>query len=220
MTTQLHQVSLREQSLAVIRQGIVTGELVPGEIYSAASLAANLGVSNSPVREAMLTLVEQGVMETVRNRGFRLVPLSDMDRRNILDLRLMLEVPAMGRIAEEALAEPHRKRFEEVASLIVDAVDAQDMLQFLEQDRTFHLGLLGLLGNSRLNSIVEMLRDQTRLLGIRDLSGAGELRASALEHAEILSALLSGDGQAAEQLMRRHLGHIEAEWAGPSAESS
>ena len=67
--SQLQQVSLRDQALAVIRRGMITGEIVPGEIYSANSLAVKLGVSNSPVRDAMLSLVNQGLMETVRNRG-------------------------------------------------------------------------------------------------------------------------------------------------------
>src|SRR6185437_10338966 len=96
---QLRQTNLRDQALAVLKLRLVSGDLAPGEIYSAASLAAELGVSNSPVREAMLTLVNQSLMETVRNRGFRVVPLSDKERRNIYDLRLLVEIPSMVRLA-------------------------------------------------------------------------------------------------------------------------
>lgn len=211
---QLQQVSLRDQALAVIRRGMITGEIVPGEIYSANSLAAKLGVSNSPVRDAMLSLVHQGLMETVRNRGFRLVPLSDRDRANIYDLRLMLEVPAVGRLAGSGLVRGRVKRFEGVAATIVSSEKRGDMTGYLDNDRAFHLGLLDLLGNHQLTSIVGNLRDQTRLYGLRALSDHGQLEASAREHRPILDAVRDGDSGLAEQLMTQHLRHIQGDWAG------
>src|SRR5215475_15648826 len=96
---QLHQTNLRDQALAVLKLRLVSGDLAPGEIYSAASLAAQLGVSASPIREAMLTLVNQGLMEAVRNRGFRVVPLDDNDRREIYEMRVLLEIPATAALA-------------------------------------------------------------------------------------------------------------------------
>lgn len=63
--------SLRDKALAILRQSVVSGEIHHGELYSATALARRLGVSVSPVREAMLTLVNEGIMEPVRNRGFR-----------------------------------------------------------------------------------------------------------------------------------------------------
>ena len=89
-TATLKQPSLRDQALRVIREGMVSGELEPGGIYSATALATQLGVSASPVREAMLTLVNQGLMEAVRNRGFRVLPLDDEDRREIYEMRCLL----------------------------------------------------------------------------------------------------------------------------------
>jgi DNA-binding GntR family transcriptional regulator len=156
---------------------MITGEIVPGEIYSANSLAVKLGVSNSPVRDAMLSLVHQGLMETVRNRGFRLVPLSDRDRANIYDLRLMLEVPAVGRLAESGLVHGNVERFEGLADTIVSSEKHGDMTGYLDNDRAFHLGLLDLLGNQQLTAIVGNLRDQTRLYGLRALAEHGQLEA-------------------------------------------
>src|SRR5215510_14611698 len=91
---QLRQTNLLDQALAVLKLRLISGDLAPGEIYSAAGLAAELGVSNSPIREAMLTLVNQGLMEAVRNRGFRVIPLDDNDRREIYEMRTLLEIPA------------------------------------------------------------------------------------------------------------------------------
>jgi DNA-binding GntR family transcriptional regulator len=211
---QLHQVSLREQALAVIRQQMVTGEIVPGEIYSAAALAEKLGVSNSPVREAMLALVQQGLMEAVRNRGFRVIPLSVADRNNIFELRMMLEVPSMGRVAALGLVRGHEKRYEQLAASIVSSEAQGDLVVYLENDRQFHLGLLSLLDNPQLTHIVENLRDQTRLYGLKALSESGLLAASAEEHGPILDALVAGDRKVAEKLMTEHLSNVQHEQTG------
>ena len=210
----LQQVSLRDQALAFLRQSIVAGDIVPGEIYSASSFASQLGVSNSPVREAMLTLVNEGLMETVRNRGFRVVPLSDKDRANIYELRLDLVVPSMGRLAASGRVAGHEARFTELAAGIVAAESREDMVAYLEYDRQFHLGLIELLDNSQLAAIVANLRDQTRLYGLRSLSERGLLAASAAEHQPILDAVVAGDRPLAERLTCEHLQHIQGDWAG------
>ncbi|MFE7422174.1 GntR family transcriptional regulator [Rhodococcus sp. NPDC057529] len=207
-TEQLERTSLRDQALAVIRQRMVTGEIAPGEIYSAAGIAATLGVSNSPVREAMLALVEQGLMEPIRNRGFRVIPLSDADRDHIHQLRLMLEVPAMGQVAAAKLVKGRKAHFQAMVDSIIALEAAGDYVGFLESDRKFHLGLLELLGNPYLNTIVGNLRDQTRLFGLRDLAEQGLLAAAAKEHRGILNAMVKGDASLTEKLMTEHLEHI------------
>ncbi|MEQ3553470.1 GntR family transcriptional regulator [Pseudonocardia nematodicida] len=211
--TTLRRFSLRDQALSVIRQQVVTGEIVPGEIYSASTIAAQLGVSNSPVREAMLTLVNQGVMEAVRNRGFRLIPLSDKERQEIYELRVILEVPAMGRLA--GLGTGFADEFGELAEDTVASAVSGDMVRYLEADRQFHLGLLGLLGNQRLVDIVGDLRDRTRLFGVRALSATGRLEHSAREHQTLLEALHAGDAETAESVMLQHLEHIQGDWNEP-----
>src|SRR5919202_296505 len=95
----LEASSLRERAAEAIRNGITTGEIRAGELYSVPTLAARLGVSATPVREAMLDLANEGLVEAVRNRGFRVVELTDADLDEILEVRVMLEVPAAGRLA-------------------------------------------------------------------------------------------------------------------------
>lgn len=211
---QLRQTSLRDQALAVLKLRLVSGDLAPGEIYSAAALATELGVSNSPLREAMLTLVNQGLMETVRNRGFRVVPLSDKERRNVYDLRVLLEVPSMARLASMPEVKARRKEFSSIADEIVAAAVEGDIVGYLDADLRFHLGLLGLLGNDLLVTIVGNLRDQTRQFGLRALSRAGALVKSAEEHHAILNAIVKGDAKLTTALMTKHLAHIRGDWAG------
>ncbi|WP_413332812.1 GntR family transcriptional regulator [Brevibacterium sp. GP-SGM9] len=91
-------VSLREHALAIIRDAIIAGELAEDRIYSAAGLAKQLGMSLSPVREAMMALVTEGTVEAVPNRGFRLVPITADDLEEIIRIRVLLAVPAVRRL--------------------------------------------------------------------------------------------------------------------------
>lgn len=209
----MQRLSLSEQALRVIRQAMVSGEIRPGEIYSAAALAAQLGVSNSPVREAMLTLVNEGLMVPVRNRGYQVVHITAEEIQDIHDIRLMLEIPAMTEIAQRA-AEFDLDSFQNIAKRIIQAAEKSDITGYLENDRDFHVGLIDLIGNPRLTKLVENLRDQTRLYGLHGLNG-DQLVTSANEHLEIVSALRSGDETETQRVMTKHLGHILHEWASP-----
>ena len=197
----------------LIRTKIVTGELDEPRIYSVPVLAAALGVSATPVREAMRELAVEGLVEVVPNRGFRVVDVSKHDLDEIFELRLMLEVPAAGRIAE--LADERslapclllERRTEEFAR-------RGDVGRFLDADRGFHLAFLSLLGNRRLVEIVERLRNQVRLHGIPALAQHGRLEGSAREHRRLIDAVLAHDAAQAVEVMRRHIEHTRGIWAG------
>ncbi|HEY1106686.1 MAG TPA: FCD domain-containing protein, partial [Agromyces sp.] len=83
-----------------------------------------------------------------------------------------------------------------------------------EADTAFHLALLELTGNGHLVRLVRELRQQTRLVGLVDLAETDALAASSLEHGELVRLLVAGDGEAAEALMRRHIGHVAGLWSG------
>jgi DNA-binding GntR family transcriptional regulator len=209
----LEATSFREQAARAIRAAVVTGELESGHIYSAPSLAARFGVSATPVREAMLDLVGEGLAEPVRNRGFRILEASASDLDEIFELRLLLEVPSMGRLAGK-LSDDDVERFSGLATEIEAAAKDGDLVRFLDGDRAFHLGLLGLLGNGRLVDFVDRLRLQSRLPGLEALIGTDALGSTAEEHRDIVSALAEGNRRRAESLMTRHLRHTRGVWAG------
>jgi DNA-binding GntR family transcriptional regulator len=213
MTALIERSNLRDQALSVLRERLVSGDLVPGEIYSASALAVELGVSTSPVREAMLTLVNQGLMEIVRNRGFRVMALSERERLEISQLRMLLEVPVMVSLAGDSRVIEQQKQLSQQAREIVEAARKGDIPRYLEADRRFHLDLIALTGNQKLTDYVDYLRDRTRLFNLAALSDEGRLIDSAEEHQAILDALVAGDRDATERLMRLHLQHIEGDWA-------
>lgn len=211
---QIQTSNLRDQALNILKSRLISGELTPGEIYSAASLANELGVSNSPVREAMLTLVNQGLMETVRNRGFRVVPVRRKQLEDIYNVRMLLEIPSIHKLAE--IPETVRKIEPELRNIIIElrrSSEAKDIVGYLTADKQFHLKLLALLNNPYLVSTVENLRDQVRQYGV---SAQAVLARSGVEHEDILAAILEGNPPKAAELMRQHIHQLVDDFSGAS----
>jgi DNA-binding GntR family transcriptional regulator len=212
----LQRTSLREQALALLREALITGRIADGVVYSSKALAAELGVSNGPIREAMLALVDDGLMEAVPNKGFRAVPLAPADLAEIYELRLLLEVPVIARLAQAGLPGDLAARLTGLVDTIERTARSRDLAGNLAADRDFHLALLAAGGNRRLVSTVARLRDQTRLHNLRAVNADGRLITSAEEHRPLLTAIMRHDEHTAERLMRQHLEHIRQDWSRPA----
>jgi DNA-binding GntR family transcriptional regulator len=209
----LTTTSLRDDAGRVIRTAITGGDLAPGSMYSATWIAERLGISVTPVREAMLDLVRSGLVEPVRNRGFRVVTVAEEDLDEINELRVLLEVPIMHRVVENA-SEADLDSLQEEVTAIEAAAAVGDVPGLLVADREFHLRLVALSGNARLLALVSVLRDQTQAAGLRTMADGGHLEAAAKEHADILQAVRDRDVERAEAVMRAHLEHTHGIWAG------
>ncbi|MFB8180350.1 GntR family transcriptional regulator [Streptomyces sp. NPDC055966] len=204
--------SYRERVADALRAALIAGELRPGEVYSAPSLAARFGVSATPVREAMLDLAKEGLVDTVPNKGFRVTAVSDRQLDEYTHVRALIEIPtvaALARTADRVSLEALRPAARE----IVTAAAAGDLIAYVEADTRFHLGLLALAGNAHLVEVVADLRGRSRLYGLTALVRAGRLLASAQEHLELLDALLERDERSVHEIMTRHLGHVRSLWA-------
>jgi DNA-binding GntR family transcriptional regulator len=211
--------SLREQVTRALEAAVVAGELQPGVIYSAPMLAERFQVSATPVREAMLDLAGEGMMEAVRNRGFRVMPVSDADLDHISQIRLLIEVPILGQVAK--LLTPEKiAALDEAGQAIEAAAQRGDLIRYLDCDRRFHAQLVSTIGNPRLTDLVDRLRRQARLFGLQELADNGRLLASAREHRAMLKVLQSGDVAGTESLMTAHIGHTRGLWAGRSVDEA
>jgi DNA-binding GntR family transcriptional regulator len=209
----LERPSLRDQVRCTLRTSIITGEIEAGRLYTVGAFASRLGVSATPVREALSDLANSGLVEIKRNRGFVVPPVTDHDLDEIFELRLMLEVPAVERISGQ-LARGERDACRRYVQEGKAGAAKGDLIGFLEADRMFHLTLLSALGNERLVLIIDRLRDQARLYGLPQLATGGRLVASAEEHESLLDAAEAGDSERAREEMRRHLLHTRGTWAG------
>ncbi|MFJ2768675.1 GntR family transcriptional regulator [Streptomyces sp. NPDC087300] len=207
---------LRDQVAHALRAALISGELRPGEIYSAPGLAEDFGISATPVREAMLDLAREGLVEPVRNKGFRVTEVNERDLDQFTEIRGLIEVPMIGRITRTAARED-LEVLRPIAEEIVRAAREHDLIAYLEADRRFHLSLLALSGNDRLVETVGDLRKRSRLYGLTTLDERDQLTPSAEEHIELLDLMLAGDAEGAERCMARHLGHVRSLWAEEGA---
>lgn len=203
---------LRDQVADALRAALIAGELKPGEVYSAPGLAARFGVSATPVREAMLDLVREGLVDTMPNKGFRVTEVSERQLDEYTQIRELIEIPVVVGLAHTA----ERDRLEELrprAEQIVEAAARGDLIGYLEADKQFHLALLALAGNEHLVAVVDDLRKRSRLFGLHELAEGGKLETSAREHLELLDALIAGDEEAVRRCITHHLSHVRTLWA-------
>ncbi|MGK3941107.1 DNA-binding GntR family transcriptional regulator [Streptomyces canus] len=204
--------SYRERVADALRAALIAGELLPGQVYSAPALAARFGVSATPVREAMLDLVKEGLVDTVPNKGFRVTAVSDQQLDEYTHIRSLIEIPTVVELA--STADPvSLEALRPAAREIVQAAVSGDLIAYVEADTRFHLGLLALAGNAHLVEVVGDLRKRSRLYGLTPLVRSGRLLASAEEHLELLDALIARDERAVHEVMTRHIGHVRGLWA-------
>lgn len=221
LTTLTKNLSLRETVMRALRAAIISGEMEPGAVYSAPSLGARFGVSATPVREAMLDLVKEGLVTSLPNKGFRVTEVSDADLDDITQLRLLIEPPTVRAVVPLIPAEDLTE-LRRMAQDIVDGADSGDLISYTEADRLFHIRILEYSGNPRLVDMISELRSHTRLLGLAPLVERGALRDSALEHVTLVDLIEARDDAGAEALMRQHIEHVRGEWAlhpNPDADS-
>lgn len=211
----VRRANLRDEVKSALRAAIVSGEMEPGVVYSAPQLSQTFGVSATPVREAMLDLVREGLVVSLPNKGFRVTEMSETDLDELAQLRVLLEPPTIRAVVPLVPAEDFG-RLRGLAERIVDAAEAGDLVRYVAGDTDFHLALLGYAQNARLLTLVAELRSQTRLTGLRALLDRGRLVESALEHRVIMDLVEARDVAGAEDYLRRHIGHVRGLWAGRS----
>lgn len=193
---------LTQRAFREIRAAILDGRLSPGDRTSVRALSEALGISRTPVREALVELANGRMVEFERNRGVRILVAQSSDVREIFQLRLLLEVPAtreavpkLGAAGIEALA----------AALAAMRATQDDESTFMGHDWAFHEALLNANGNRRLVEIIENVRHQTRLHGISTVGRSRPLAAIVTEHTTIFDAVTAGDADGAAAAMAVHL---------------
>ncbi|MGW8395516.1 GntR family transcriptional regulator [Streptomyces lydicus] len=197
--------SVRGQVLTALRHALIGGELLPGEVYSAPALAERYGVSATPVREAMQQLAGEGAVEVVPNRGFRVAERGARDLAELAEVRTMLEVPALVRLARALPPE----RWEELRPLAAEGVEAAargDRAGYAEADHGFHRAVMSLTGNRRLTEVTgDLLRRVHWSAAGGSRPRTAELLADASEHTALLDALIAQEYAVAERIAREHV---------------
>ncbi|MFD5740897.1 GntR family transcriptional regulator [Streptomyces massasporeus] len=202
----VQRASVRGQILDALRAALVAGDLRPGEVYSAPVLGERFGVSATPVREAMQQLALEGAVEVVPNRGFRVVERGVRELAELAEVRALIEVPVMLRLARTVPAERWAE-LRPLAEATVRAASSGCRATYAESDRGFHRAVLSLSGNEQLVQIAEDLhrRAQWPLVGGGPgVRGRADLVADAHEHTALLDALVARDLDVVRALVGEH----------------
>lgn len=197
--------SLEQEVYRRLRDLIVSGDLVPGSLYSMNELAAQLHVSRTPVAQAVARLADQGMVRVEHRRGLRVLETSSHDLAEIYELRSLLEPPAAYRATTLMRPADHRRLRDALGELGRAAASNGSHHEYLRRDAEFHAVILRAAGNRRLADFVQSLRD---LQLIRDASTVDRSRPLAdvvADHERIFRAIVEGRAADAEDEMRRHL---------------
>lgn len=188
------------------------GKLEPGMTYSAMDLASQLGVSAEAVNQAVIDLGAEGLAEPTGAGGFRISAPTVAELREMIELRLLLEIPAVRKVADQGMSDPELAALERLATATLVPARDGDILGYINADMTFHLYLLDQAGNQELVEVVRVLRSRSRLHGLRDSESAGFMRQNAREHLDLVGLIAEGRVNAVDDLLRRHLSAITAGW--------
>jgi DNA-binding GntR family transcriptional regulator len=195
---------LRDVVFRTLRKGILRGDLHPGERLMEIQLASRLGVSRTPIREAIRMLELEGLVTNIPRRGAQVAKITEQDLRDVLEVREGLEELtvrlACRRITEEQLSELYRasRKFEAL-------VDSVDLVQLAEADEKFHTIIYEATGNRRLVQMINNLREHMYRYRVEYLKDAENRYSLITEHDELWKSLKRKDVEAADAYMKRHI---------------
>lgn len=210
ITPTLRRQRLGDKAYERIKRDIILCKLSPGSEVTETSLARHYGFGLSPIRTALSRLCQDGLVNAIPRRGYLITPITTESVHEIFELRLLLE-PAAARAAAGRVDETLLRR---LSGGPYDESDTKRMMQFLQDNQDFHIEIARAAGNSRLSRIIASLLDEMgRLLHLglfskRDAESTRidhELQRN--QHEALVEALVAGDGQSAEQAMRKHIEH-------------
>lgn len=209
VTREHKQPSATHVAKQEIRQLIFSGELVADSNHLETELAARLGMSRTPVREATLMLQAQGLLEVQPRKGIKINAMSIQDMADIYEVLTELECLAARRAARAGFA---NKQLQVLRATIKDmdlALADDNREAWAKADEAFHCELVRLGGNKHIESIVKMINDQIRRARSITLNMRPSPTKSNKDHRKLCQAILKGDAKMAADIQRQHREHAK-----------
>ena len=200
---------LRDVVFNTLRQAILTGELKPGERLMEIHLADRLGVSRTPIREAIRKLELEGLVVMIPRKGAQVARITEKNLKDVLEVRRALDMLAV-RLACSRMDDEYKKQLREACDEFARVVKNNNTKDITEADVRFHDIINKATGNDRLIQLVNNLAEQMyryRLEYIKDAAYHNRLGA---EHEEIYSAIMDGDEERAAKAVVLHIDNQEA----------
>ncbi len=199
---------LREVVFETLREAIINGTLKPGERMMEIQLAEQLGVSRTPVREAIRKLELEGFVVMIPRKGAYVAGISLKDIADVFEVRAAMEALAAGLAAERITAE----ELEEMERLLVrigEYIEANRFEEVVEMDTLFHEALYKASRNLKLEQILQNLREQIQRFRSTSLAYPGRMREALEEHKKIVEAISERNAALAQQLAQEHIENAE-----------
>jgi len=204
--------SRAEEVYGELKRDIAEFNLVPGDRFTENELSERLGVSRTPVRQALTRLQQEGYVEVLFRSGWRVLPFDFDQFEQLYDLRMVLETAAALRLCADG-ERVNRELLEQLSAiwLVPVAERSGDMVQVSRWDEEFHCQLVAAAGNAEMARVHREVTDRIRIIRRLDFTKQARIDATYEEHAKILKAIQRKRGDQAAMLLRAHIETSQAE---------
>jgi DNA-binding GntR family transcriptional regulator len=197
---------------AQLKQDVAEFKLVPGDRFTENELSERLGVSRTPVRQALFRLQQEGYVEVLFRSGWRVLPFDFDQFEQLYDLRMVLETTAAQRLCTDGERVDRELLDALVAFWLVPVAErSADMLEVSLRDEAFHCSLVAAAGNAEMARVHRDVTDRIRIIRRLDFTKQARIDATYDEHAKILKAIRAKRGDQAAMLLRAHIETSQAE---------
>lgn len=190
-----------------VKQAVLERRYEGGTLLSEGELAEAVGVSRTPVREALLRLEVEGLLKLYPKKGALVLPVSAQEIADVVETRLLVEQHAVAKVVPagpQLLA-----RLEELLEEQKGHAATGDLAAFAAADRCFHAEIVRAAGNTILAQLYDQLRDRQLRMGVATMHAEpGRIAKNITEHTEILDALRAGDAGSAAGFVQRHISWV------------
>lgn len=195
---------LRDVVFNTLRQAILRGEMEPGERLMEIQLAQKLGVSRTPIREAIRKLELEGLVIMIPRKGAEVAHITEKDMRDVLEVRCTLEELAVLLACKNVNAE-HIAALKAANKVFEMAIVSKDVVNIVEADVKFHDAIYAMTNNDRLIQIINNLREQMYRYRLEYVKDARTHSILISEHNDIIKNISEKDILAAQDVMRHHI---------------
>lgn len=199
---------LRELVCEHIREAIINGTFAPGERLMEIQMADEMGVSRTPVREAIRKLEMEGFVVMIPRRGTYVSNMSIRDINDVYEIRISLDTLAAG-LAAERISDEELEELQRLLVKVGNAIEENDMAKVVEADIEFHDVLYKASRNERLRNIINNLREQITVIRGVSMRYPGRLKDTQEEHRRLVESIAARNVEKSQEAARIHLENAE-----------
>ncbi|MDE2571647.1 MAG: GntR family transcriptional regulator [bacterium] len=192
--------TLTDRAYAAIKRRLIRLDIPPGAVFTESKMAAELGLGKTPVREALMRLQREGLVEVLARSGYRAAPVTLRDVKELMALRAILECEAASQAAQ-AMKDPHQLRsLDALCRVDYEPHDRASISRFLRANTEFHVTIAEASGNRRLARTLERLLHELERIFHLGLALTSRTQEIVHEHESLVDAIMRGDAASAREI--------------------